>query len=309
MAIETAEHVLLFQLPDGGWPKGIYYPAAMTEAEMHAATERKKTMVSSLSGKTTLTEIHFLSNMYQASARRKYKKAVEDGISFLIHSQLGNGGWPLLLNNATSVISFSDNSFLEVMNALWRISEGKQPYDFVPANLRKQCRESFERGISLILQTQQKQNGKFAIWCTNYDAKTLLPVVGGEQEPVALNTQISDNLVNLLMGLSGPSEPIVQAIESAVSWFKEHKVTGLTRQNFINKQGKRDFRFVEDRHAPDMWALYYDIQTNEPLFCESNGEIKHAMDDLTYDGRKSLSWYNNDAGRLLRYYEKWKEQK
>ena len=77
MAIETADHVLMYQMADGGWPKGIYYPAHLNATDIAKVPEIKKQQASSLSGKTTLTEIHFLSNMYQATARKKYKKAVE----------------------------------------------------------------------------------------------------------------------------------------------------------------------------------------------------------------------------------------
>lgn len=307
MATETADHVLLFQMPDGGWPKGIYYPTHISENELATISEAKKQMASSVYGKATLTEIHFLSNMYQATSRRKYKKAAEEGIGYLVRSQYSNGGWPLTASNEKQIFSFADNSFIDIMNLLWRIAEGKQPYDFVQADIRKQCREAFEKGVGLIINTQYIQNGQPSIWCTYYDAETLLPVAGSEQGILALNSQISDNLAGLLMGLKGPSHEITQSIEGAKNWYEQHKISGLTRQNYINKQGKRDFRFVEDKHAPDMWALFYHPQSNTPLFYEQDGEIKESLDDLSYEGRKSQSWFNNDGGKLLRTYAKWKE--
>lgn len=308
MAIETADHVLLYQLADGGWPKDIYYPAHLSEAELQRIPEAKKSMNSCLKGKSTLAEIHFLSNMFQSSARKKYKKAVEDGISFLLHAQFDNGGWPPQIGDVQPIISFADNSFIDIMNLMWRISEGRIPYDFVSPNLKKQCRESFEAGIDFILRTQCVQNGKPTVWCTIYDAKSLLPIAGDGQDLLALNSQVSDDLATLLMGLSQPSETIIQSIEGAISWYKDNKISGFKRENYVNKQGKRDFRYIEDRHAPDMWALYYDVETNKPLFCESDGEQKGTLDELTYDGRKSLSWYNNDGGKLFRNYEKWKNR-
>lgn len=308
-AIQTADHVLLYQLPDGGWPKGIYYPAPLSAVETANISIAKSHLSSCLSGRSTLAEIHFLSNMYQNSARRKYKKAAEDGISFLIQSQFDNGGWPLQVGESHPIISLSDNSFIEIMTQIWRIAEGKTPYDYVSADLRKKCSDAFNNGINFILRTQCFQNGKPAIWFSCYDAQTLQPMAGSQQELLALNTQISDNLTSLLMSLSNPPELVTQAIEGAVNWYKENKISGLTRQNFVNKQGKRDFRFVEDKHAPDMWALYYDPATNKPVFCETDGSIIPALDDLTYEARKSMSWYNNDGGKLIRNYQKWKDSK
>lgn len=306
-AIQTADNVLLYQLSDGGWPKGIYYPSVLSPAEIANVSNAKSQMSSCLAGRSTLAEIHFLCYMYQNSARRKYKKAAEDGISFLIKSQFDNGGWPLLIGEAHPVISLSDNSFIEVMTQIWRISEGKMPYDFVSDDLRKKCAEAFNNGINFILRTQCYQNDKPAIWFSCYDAQTLQPIAGSAQELKALNTQISDNLTTLLMSLSNPPEHVTRAIEGAVSWYKENKISGWARENFVNKQGKRDFRFVEDKHAPDMWALYYDPATNRPMFCENDGTIIASFDELTYEARKSMSWYNNDGGKLIRTYQKWTE--
>lgn len=308
-AIQTAENVLLYQLPDGGWPKGIYYPTTLNATEIANISGKKSQLTSSIAGRSTLAEIHFLSNMYQSSARRKYKKAAEDGINFLIQSQFDNGGWPLQIGELRPVISLSDNSFIDVMTQIWRISEGRVPYDYVSVELRKKCAEAFSNGINFILRTQCYQNEKPGIWFSCYDAQTLQPIAGSGQEMLALNTQISDNLTSLLMSLSNPPEHVTKAIEGAINWYKENKITGLTRQNYVNKQGKRDFRFVEDKHAPDMWALYYDPATNRPVFCEEDGSVISSFDELTYDARKSMSWYNNDGGKLIRTYQKWVENK
>lgn len=306
MAIQTAENVLRYQLPDGGWPRGIYYPAALTEEELSQLSARKSDWHSSLQGRSTLAEIHFLSNMYQSTARRKYRKAAEEGVHFLLRLQSASGGWPQQVGLQPEVLTFGDNLFVQVMALLGRVAEGKAPYDFMSAATRQQCRDAFERGVNFILRTQCEQQGKLTAWCAHYDAATLQPVAGTGQDMLALNSQLSDDIVQLLMSLPSPSVAVCQAVEGAIAWYKDTKISGQTRQNYVNKEGKRDFRFVEDRHAPDMWALYVQLSDNHPLFSEPDGTVCTQFDELSYEGRKSLSWFTNDGGRLLRNYEKWK---
>ncbi|MCQ2246045.1 MAG: pectate lyase [Bacteroidaceae bacterium] len=301
MALNTAEHVLLYQLPDGGWPKGIYYPAEMSALEVQNAEQKKKDLKSSLIEKTTIAEIHFMSNMYQATTRKRYRKAAEDGLLYVLNTQLPNGAWPLLQKEGRNLMTYADNSFVDIMLTLKRISEGKAPYDYFSAEIRKRCKEAFDKGVSFILASQcTNANHELTVWCTFYDTETIQPCAGAKYEPLALNSLVSDDLVYLLLSVKEPSLSIQKAVMGALNWYDAHKITGLARQNYVNKQGKRDFKYIDDRHAPDMWSRYYTIDDSTPYFCEADGEQKPTIDDLSYDARRAISWYNNDGIKLLR---------
>lgn len=298
-ATVLADWILQYQLPDGGWASGVYYPSLEAGTPVAQTAQEKESLRSSLQGQSTLAEIHFLSQMYQQTARRKYRRAAEEGIRFLVRAQYSHGGWPLQQGQADPIISLADNTFINVMNLMYRLYMGRVPYDYVPDDLRQQCLEAFQHGVDFLLRTQCRFEGKPTGWCTNYSAESLLPVAGGPQQPVAVNSQITDDMTLLLQNLIEPSEAVKEAIAGARNWYETTKISGLTRQNYINKQGKRDFRFVQDRHAPALWALYYSLEDNQPIFCELDGTQVRNLDDLTYEARKSLSWYNNDGARLL----------
>ena len=94
-AQRIGDNVLLYQQTTGGWPKNIYMPAELTEQEYNAALKAKEdTNQSTIDNNATTTEIEYLSRLYLATQKEKYKEGVLNGIQYLLKSQYENGGWP-----------------------------------------------------------------------------------------------------------------------------------------------------------------------------------------------------------------------
>jgi PelA/Pel-15E family pectate lyase len=98
-------------------------------------------------------------------------------------------------------------------------------------------------------------------------------------------------VVRYLMSIESPSPEVVAAIEGAVTWFNEVKITGVRVLNFEDKSlpGGVDRKIVVDPEAPPVWARYYDIGTNRPMFIEK-GVVKYELSELSHAKRIGHLW-------------------
>jgi hypothetical protein len=63
---------------------------------------------------------------------------------------------------------------------------------------------------------------------------------------------------------------------------------------------------VNDAGAPDMWARFYAIETNQPIFSGRDGVIRPRLADIEIERRTGYSWVGDYAGSLLaREYPAW----
>ena len=311
-AIRIAENVLLYQQTTGGWPKNIYMPAELSKAELKVAIEAKKDVnESTIDNNATSTEIQYLARTYQATKDNRYKDAVIHGFEYLFKAQYANGGWPQFYPRPKGYyieITYNDNAMFNVLQLLRKVYEKQAPYTFLPDATIEKAHTAFNKGIDCILKTQVKRNGKLTVWCAQHDHVTLQPAKARAYELPSLSGQESDNLVLLLMSLPNPSEEIKNAIEGAVTWFKESSITGTTKEGFTDAQGRKDFRMVPCTDCPPMWARFYDLESNRPFFCDRDGVKVYSISKIGYERRNGYSWYNNDGAKVIREYAKWKKK-
>ena len=311
-AQRIGDNVLLYQQTTGGWPKNIYMPAELTEQEYNAALKAKEdTNQSTIDNNATTTEIEYLSRLYLATQKEKYKEGELNGIQYLLKSQYENGGWPQFYPRPKGYyvqITYNDNAMVRVMNQLRSIYEKKAPYTFLPDNICEQARNAFNKGIECILKTQVRQNGELTVWCAQHDRVTLEPCKARAYELPSLSGQESDNIVLLLMSLPHPSADVVKSIEGAIKWFQKSEIKGIQKEYFTNSDGKKDYRMVPCEDCPTLWARFYDLETNRPFFCDRDGIKKYDISEIGHERRNGYSWYNKDGSKVLKRYEKWKKE-
>jgi pectinesterase len=310
-AKRIAENVLLYQQTTGGWPKNIYVPAELSKSERKQTIARKDDVnESTIDNGATSTEIYYLARMYQATGDERYRKAALDGIQYLFNAQYANGGWPQFWPRPEGYyteITYNDNAMINVMVLIRNIYEKQPPYDFVSDEQAAKARAAFDKGVDCILRTQVRQNGKLTVWCAQHDHVTLEPIKARSYELPSLSGQESDGIVLLLMSLPDPSPAVVTAIESAVAWFETSKIEGLTKEYYTNSDGKKDYRMVACTSCSPLWARFYDLETNQPFFCDRDGVKVPALDRIGHERRNGYSWYNQDGLKVLKAYEKWKK--
>ena len=149
-------------------------------------------------------------------------------------------------------------------------------------------------------------DGKKTVWGAQHDEKTPAPAAARTFEPASLCGSESVGLVRLLMDIDQPPPEVIDAVRSAVAWFQQVKVTGIRVERFRTPEGP-DARVVADPAAPTLWARFYEIGTNRPIFCGRDAVIKYSFAELTERGRRGgYGWYTDRAHTLLEVdYPQW----
>ena len=113
------------------------------------------------------------------------------------------------------------------------------------------------------------------------------------------------------MSLDRPSPEVSQAVEAAVAWFKAVKLTGIKVVQKADQRGPKGFDkvVVQDAVTPPIWARFYEIGTNRPIFCDRDGVAKHSLGEIGYERRNGYAWLGYWPQALLEQgYPAWKER-
>lgn len=110
------------------------------------------------------------------------------------------------------------------------------------------------------------------------------------------------------MELPDPDERVKAAVNGAMEWLDLHKLYGIRVERFMTPEGKRDTHVVKDEKAGPVWARFYDLENEEPLFCDRDGVPRKSFSELGYERRNGYSWYNQAPESLNEEYQYWKEK-
>jgi PelA/Pel-15E family pectate lyase len=174
------------------------------------------------------------------------------------------------------------------MKLLRDVAAAKPQYAFVDEARRANAANAVEKGIECILKTQIVVNGRRTVWCAQHDEITLAPAPARKYEVVSLSGGESVDVVRFLMSIKNPSAAVVEAIEAAVAWFKEAQ--------------------LKDTQGGPIWARFYEIGTNRPIFVGRDGVVKYDLSQIDEERRNGYRWYVDDAAKLLSHdYPAWRK--
>ncbi|MFB5677399.1 pectate lyase [Paenibacillus terreus] len=274
--------ILKNQQPDGGWKKDY----SVTSGEWAKST---------IDNKATYTEIRRLAGEYAKTKDSKYSQAAIKGINFLLNMQYSNGGWPQVYQGTGyhKHITYNDNAMINVMILLDEVGSKKGDFSFVDTALADRSKAAVVKGVSAILATQVKVNGQLTVWGQQHDSVTLQPAGARAYEVPSLCASESVGIVKFLK--TRPATPqITAAIQAAENWFKQVKITGIK----VVKTSD-DVIVMEDPSAPPIWARFYEIGANKPIFVGRDGVVKYKLSDIDQERRTGYSWYGNWPSGLV----------
>ncbi len=305
----TAENMLLWQRNNGGWPKEPYndfsgYNREQTEAEKAAALNTKDNTDTNIDNNHTVGEIRYLLGAYKSTNNPKYLEGAVNGIDYLFEAQYDNGGWPQYYPDTSGYrhqITFNDNAMVNVMMLMWDITKGANNTNSIDASYIDKAKNAFNKGIEIILQTQNIVNGKKTAWCAQHDEITLLAATARSYELPSNSGSESVGVVRTLMLVEQPSAQIIQAVIDAVTWFEEVKLLDIATQNTGSDV------IVVSSPGNVIWARFYDLETNLPFFCGRDGIKKDTLAEIELERRTGYSWYGNWPKNLISSeYNAWK---
>jgi PelA/Pel-15E family pectate lyase len=166
-----------------------------------------------------------------------------------------------------------------------------------------------QRGVACILKCQIRVAGKLTAWCAQHDAETLKPCKARSFELASISGGESVGIVRFLMDIEEPSKDVVEAVQSAAAWFDRVKITGtrIVEMPVVSAPGESDKVVVADPSAGPLWARFYEIGSNRPIFCSRDGVVRYRLAEISHERRNGYSWYSSSARSLLeRDYPKWK---
>lgn len=309
-----AEKMLVYQLPNGGWGKQLDDKSVVNydlpiDKNLLGKIKATGDDHATIDNNATSREINGLIKAYKTTKNPQYLKSAEKGIKYLLSMQYENGGFPQYYPNSglyRKQVTYNDNAMINALTVLYNVAEDKNDFDVVDSSLKEKAKLAVQKGIQCILKTQVLQEGIPSIWADQYNEVTLQPDKARAFEPISLATGESVNIVRFLMMQTATPE-IQKSIQSAIKWFKDNKIEGYS-YNVTKQNGKAVRTLAEDKNSI-IWARFYDINTNKPLFGDRDGSVKYNYNDVSEERRNGYSWFGDAPDKLInKEFPKWAEK-
>jgi PelA/Pel-15E family pectate lyase len=308
-----ADHVLLYQDASGGWPKNrnmALPPAAEAAARQHGVPDDETRPT--IDNGATHTQLRFLARIITAGRGTPADRAAFDrGLDYLFAAQYPHGGWPQfypLRPGYYTHITFNDDAMTGVLQVLHGVARGRAPFAFTTPAQRTRAAAAVTRGVDCILRCQVVIDGKKTAWCAQHDEHTFAPAPARKFEPATLSGLESVGLVRFLMSVE-PTAGVVAAVEAAVAWFEAVKITGLRYDQVPDPSLPKGFdtAVASDPAAPPLWARFYELGTNRPVFTGRDGIVRYRLDEIEAERRGGYAWYVTAPEKLLnKDYPAWR---
>jgi PelA/Pel-15E family pectate lyase len=310
-----ADNILLFQKKNGGWPKNYDMLAILTDAQKRALAQKKNERTTTFDNGATHSQVRYLAEAYRTTRSARHRDACLRGIDFILKAQLANGGWQQFFPDTSGYrryITFNDGAMIGVMKVLQRIVEGEAEFAFVDSVRRAKARAAFMKGVECIVRCQMRDAEGLTAWCQQHDNHDLQPRSARTFEPVAVTGMESAEIVLFLMSLAQPSADVVRAVQGAVQWFDRSRIHGVRVKDvrapharYMYHETDSDRILVTDPGAPPLWARYYEIGTNVPLFCNRDGTPVYSLAEVHRERRTGYAWYSSAPAEVLEKYPAW----
>jgi PelA/Pel-15E family pectate lyase len=293
-ARRAGHNVLAWQTENGDWPKNVD-----TTSERSGPLPPKGTFDN---GATT-GELRFLAKLFQSTKDPQFERAFLKGLDLVLRAQYPNGGWPQSFPPGSGYarhITYNDNTFVRLAEFARDISKSPD-FRFVSDDRRQAAAAAYERAIACVVRSQIRVDGELTVWCAQHDAETLEPRPARTYELVSLSGAESARLLSFLMDVDRPSPALRESIEAGVKWFERSKIRGLRQ---VRENGER--RMIPDENAPPLWARFYEIETNRPIFSGRDGVKRYSIDEIEAERRNGYAWYGEWGSAVQRRYADWK---
>ncbi len=304
-----ADNILLYQQPNGGWPKNYDMLAILSDEQKAILVQHKDSLHTTFDNGATYTQIEYLAKAFTLLGDKKYEDAALRGLQFILKAQYENGGWPQFYPDVSGYrkyITFNDGAMIGVMQVLQHIAQNEPYYSFVNNQLREEASDAYKKGIACILKCQIVEKGKPTVWCQQHDNITLQPVGARTFELASKASEESAEIVRLLMQVKNPNAEIIKAVKNAVAWFQKVEIKGERVKTIPAKEVVYKFHaanddriVVEDSSAPPIWTRYYELETDRPMFANRDGKKVYQLSDVSRERRTGYAWYGYWPQRII----------
>lgn len=314
---DIVANILLFQRGDGGWPKDYDMTAVLTDEQKRRVIATRTDRDSSFDNGNIHSQVAYLARAVTQRPDPAWQAACERGVDFMLEAQYANGGYPQRFpppQGYPAHITFNDGVMIGVLGVLQDAAEAAPHFRWLDDERRGRAAAAVDRGVQCILACQVRVDGTPTGWCQQHDEVSYEPRPARTFEPASLSAQDTADVVRFLLRQPAPSPEVVRAIESAVAWLEEVRLTGIRIErraaaaaSFAGFDTDSDVLVVPDPQAEPTWARHYEIGTNRPVFAGRDGVVRYALADIERERRTGTAWYGGWPHHLLsRDYPAWR---
>lgn len=310
-AAAIASNLLAYQRANGGWPKDLNMVRPLDPLDRERVSRDRGATDTTIDNGATVTQIRFLARLATATGQAPYRDAAHAGLDYLFAAEYPGGGWPQffpLRPDYSRYVTFNDGAMAGVLRLLRDVSRGMPPFAFVDDSRRTRARAAWQRGIRYVLKAQVVVDGRRTVWCAQHDPDTFEPRPARAFELVSLSGAESVGLVEALLDVEDPSCEVIEAVESAVDWFRRSRLSGIRVSRVPQPETPGfDAVVVSDPGAPPLWARFYDVVSNRPFFAGRDGWPRDRLSEVERERRVGYAWYGTWPADLLeRRYPIWR---
>jgi len=314
-----ADAAVSFQTPAGGWGKNQPRPTPRLPGQAYVGDNSNAAArpgdfdptgswhyVGTIDNDATTHEIRFLARVATqvgGSAAAPYRASVERGLRYLLNAQYPNGGFPQvwpLEGGYHDGITLNDDAMSQVLDLLTDAGAGRGDFAFVAAPLRALATKAAARGVDCILAMQVVTGGRRTGWGQQHDPLTLKITSARNYEPPVLAAPESAAVLRYLMKLPNRTAAMTGAIDGAAAWLRTTAIHGTAWRDANDGAGRR---LIPDTTAPLLWARFYSVGDNTPLFGDRDKTIHDDVMELSTGRRRGYAWYGTAPGAVLAAYD------
>ncbi len=293
-----ADNLLSFQTPSGGWSKRVDLTKRPRQPGESYGVADGWGYIATFDNDASTEHLKFLAGAYRVTRKPRYREGFLKGLQYIFRAQFPNGCWPQvypLQGSYHDAATFNDEAIPNILRLLREVARSKD--DLVPEPVRQQAEASVQQGVECILASQVVVNGRPTVWGAQHDPLTLVPVQARAYEHASLSGGESTDVMEFLMGINSPDARVIRAVHAAAAWFRE---TAIHNFEYEPKGG-----LTPKQGAGPIWARFYEIGTNRPIFSNRDGVRRYSWSELEDERRYGYAWYRDAPARLLQRYETW----
>ena len=103
------------------------------------------------------------------------------------------------------------------------------------------------------------------------------------------------------MQLPKPNANEVAAVHAACAWFEQTKIMGWDYKR-VGDEGRK---LVAAPDSGPVWARFYEIGTDRPVFGDRDKSLHDAVNELSRERRNGYGWYRDGPKQVLGQYAEW----
>lgn len=292
--------VLSYQTVLGGWSKRTDMQQPRKPGQLAGS---EPAYIPTFDNGATSTQMRWLAAYLptaDVNGQAKIRRALTQAVQFVLRAQYPNGGFAQsypLRGSYHDAVTLNDHVMTELLQLLWEIGH-QADYQWLDADLRKQARAGFAKGIAWLVSAQVVVDGTRTVWTAQHHPLTGVPVAARKFEQISLVSSESAAVLQLLLDKAAAEPGVLSALCSGMQWLQQTQIRDKTWQRHATGSA-----LVEKKGAL-IWARFYSLPAQQPVFFDRDGQTYSDVNQLSLERQQGYGWYQSNGKAVLKAWQK-----